>query len=140
MADGLAARKVDALLVSFSPNLRYLSGFTGSNGALLILPGKSILSTDPRYEIQAAQETTCKVRIGKGPLIDGVLAAIRRLGVRRIGYEPARMTCEFFESLKSKLPMRGSLQPVRGWIEELRMFKSPAELVEAAKTAAKAHG
>src|SRR5215469_4745305 len=85
---GLAARKLDALLVSFSPNLRYLSGFTGSNGALLVLPGKSILFTDPRYEIQAAQESTSTVRIGKGPLTDNVLAAIRRLGVRRIGYEP----------------------------------------------------
>src|SRR5436305_4436965 len=97
LADGLAARKVDALLVSFSPNLRYLSGFTGSNGALLILPGKSILFTDPRYTIQASQESTCTVRIGKGPLIDGVLGAIRRLGVRRIGYEPSRMTCEVFD-------------------------------------------
>jgi Xaa-Pro aminopeptidase len=128
VAAKLSARKLDALLVSFSPNLRYLSGFTGSNGALLILPGKSILFTDPRYEIQAAQESTCTIRIGKGPLLDGVLTAIRRIGVRRIGYEPARMTCEFFESLKEKLPMRASLQPVRGWIEELRMVKSPAEL------------
>jgi Xaa-Pro aminopeptidase len=128
VAGDLSARKLDALLVSFSPNLRYLSGFTGSNGALLILPGRSILFTDPRYEIQAAQESTCQVRIGKGSLMEGVLAAIKRLGVRRIGYEPARMTCDFFDSLKSKLPMRASLQPTRGWIEELRMVKSPAEL------------
>jgi Xaa-Pro aminopeptidase len=128
VAGELPARQLDALLVSFSPNLRYLSGFTGSNGALLILAGKSILFTDPRYEIQAAQESTCQVRIGRGPLLDGVLAAIRRLGLRRIGYEPARMTCELFEALKAKLPMRTSLQPVRGWIEGRRMMKSPAEL------------
>jgi Xaa-Pro aminopeptidase len=128
VSEGLAARKLDALLVSFSPNLRYLSGFTGSNGALLMLPGKSILFTDPRYEIQAAQESTSTIRIGKGPLTDNVLAAIRRLGVRRIGYEPARMTCETFEALKGKLPMRASLVPVRGWIEEMRMVKSEAEL------------
>ena len=83
VADGLAARKLDALLVSFSPNLRYLSGFTGSNGALLVLPDRSILFTDPRYEIQAAQESTCHIRIGKGPLTDEVLAGVRRLGVRR---------------------------------------------------------
>jgi Xaa-Pro aminopeptidase len=128
VADGLRERKLDALLVSFSPNLRYLSGFTGSNGALLIFPGKSILLTDPRYTIQASQESTCTVRVGKGPLIDSVLGAIRRLGVRRIGYEPARMTCEVFEALKERLPMRSTLTPVKGWIEELRMVKSPAEL------------
>jgi Xaa-Pro aminopeptidase len=48
--------------------------------------------------------------------------------VRRIGYEPARMTCEFYEGLKAKLPLRASLEPVRGWIEEMRMVKSAAEL------------
>ena len=37
----LAERKLDALLVSFGPNLRYLTGFTGSNGNLLVLPGRS---------------------------------------------------------------------------------------------------
>jgi Xaa-Pro aminopeptidase len=125
---GLAARKLDALLVSFSPNLRYLSGFTGSNGALLILPGKSILFTDPRYEIQAAQESTCRIRIVKGPLVIGLLAAIQKLGLREIGYEPARMACDVFDALKSRLSMRASLQPVREWIEELRMVKSEAEL------------
>src|SRR5215470_10857741 len=128
VAEGLKERKLDAMLISFSPNLRYLSGFTGSNGALLILPGKSILFTDPRYTIQASQESRCTVRVGKGPLIDSVLGAIRRLGVRRIGYEPARMTCDVFEALKEKLPMRSTLTPVKGWIEELRMVKSPAEL------------
>ena len=125
---GLRDRKLDALLVWWSPNLRYLSGFTGSNGALLVLPGRAILFTDPRYQIQASQETQAQVRIGKGPLVDGVLAAIRRLGVRRIGYEPARMTCDTFESLKARLPMKAALAPVSGWIEEMRMVKSPAEL------------
>src|SRR5437899_1282695 len=128
VADSLEARKLDALLVSFSPNLRYLSGFTGSNGALLILPGRALLFTDPRYQIQAARECSCTVRIAKGPLLLDVVAAIARLGAARIGYEPARMTCEFFQSLKSRLPMKVSLEPVMGWIEELRMVKSPREL------------
>ena len=128
VADGLAARKLDALLVSFSPNLRYLSGFTGSNGALLLLPGKSILFTDPRYTIQAGQETTCQVRIAKGPLLMDVAGAIKRHGLKRIGYEPARMTCDFFESLKARLPLKASLEAAAGWIEQLRMVKSPEEI------------
>ncbi|HTS67262.1 MAG TPA: Xaa-Pro peptidase family protein [Candidatus Acidoferrales bacterium] len=128
VAEQLPARKLDAMLVSFSPNLRYLSGFTGSNGALLVLRGKAILFTDPRYEIQAAQESTCRVRITGGPLTEAVLSAVRRHGIRRIGYEPARMTCESYEALADKLPMRASLVPVHGWIEEMRMVKSPAEL------------
>jgi Xaa-Pro aminopeptidase len=137
VAAGLAQRKLDALLVAFSPNLRYLSGFTGSNGNLLLTPRRSILFTDPRYRIQSAQETTCEVRIVKGPLASGIGAAIARLGLRRIGYEPARMTCDLFDSLKAKLPMRASLErcpppgekgAAVGWIEELRMVKSAAEI------------
>ncbi|HJT89479.1 MAG TPA: Xaa-Pro peptidase family protein [Bryobacteraceae bacterium] len=128
VAAGLAKRKLDALLVSFSPNLRYLTGFTGSNGSLLLLPDRAIFFTDPRYQIQSRQEVTCQVKISKGPLVLDILAAISRLGIRRIGYEPARMTCDLFQSLQSRLPMKASLHPVAGWIEELRMIKSPAEL------------
>ncbi len=128
VSGGLAARKLDGLLVSFGPNLRYLSGFTGSNGSLLVLPDKAILFTDPRYTIQAGQEASCHVRISAGPLLLDLAAAIKRLGLKRIGYEPAHMTCEFFESLKSRLPMKASLEAVAGWVEELRQIKSADEI------------
>jgi Xaa-Pro aminopeptidase len=128
VAAQLSERKLDALLVAFSPNLRYLTGFTGSNGNLLLLPGKGILFTDPRYQIQVAQEVTCQVHISKGPLVPDVMAAISRLGLRRIGYEPARMTCDLLESLQGRLPMKSTLVPVNGWVEGLRMIKSAEEL------------
>src|SRR6201987_5716973 len=104
---GLADRKVDALLVSAGPNVRYLTGFTGDNANLLVLPGRAILFTDPRYTIQAAQDTHgrgVQVRIAEGaPALD-LVAAIRRLGLKRIGFEPSRMSCEAHESLRSRLP------------------------------------
>jgi len=128
VASGLAEHKLDGLLVSFGPNLRYLSGFTGSNAMLLLAPARSILFTDPRYTIQAGQESTCQVHISKGPLIVDVLSAIGRLRLRRVGYEPAVMSCEAYQSLESKMPARTSLVPVRGWIEELRMVKSSTEI------------
>ncbi len=128
VAADLANRKLDAFLVSFSANLRYLSGFTGSNGSLLVLASRAIFFTDPRYQIQAGQEVSCQVKIAKGPLIEDIAAAITRLRLRRIGYEPARMTCDWLDSLRSKLPAQASLEPVTGWIEQLRMIKSPAEL------------
>jgi Xaa-Pro aminopeptidase len=127
VASGLAARKLDALLVSFSANLRYLTGFTGSNGSLLVTAGQAILFTDPRYRIQAAQEVTCPVKIAKGPLVLDIAAAIAKMRLRRIGYEPPRMTCDWFDSLKARLPWKASLQPVLGWIEELRTIKSEPE-------------
>jgi Xaa-Pro aminopeptidase len=134
VAEGLEGRKLDAFLVSFSANLRYLSGFTGSSGSLLILTGRAILFTDPRYQIQAGQEVSCQVRIAKGPLVNDIAATIARLRLRRIGYEPARMTCDWLDSLRGKLPVGASLEPVSGWIEELRMIKSPAELERIRKS------
>lgn len=128
VASGLEERKLDALLVAFSPNLRYLSGFTGSNGNLLVMPDRVILFTDPRYQIQAGQEVNCAVKIAAGPLAVDIAAAIKRLRLRRIGYEPARMTCDLLESLNGRLPMRATLTPVSGWIEQMRTIKSPAEI------------
>ena len=128
LAAGFRERKVDSLLVSFGPNLRYLSGFTGSNANLLILPDRAILFTDPRYQTQAPQETTCQVRIAKGPLPAAVAAAIKRLRLKRIGYEPGLMTCETLDTLKSLLPLGASFEPVSGAVEELRMVKSAAEI------------
>ena len=96
---GLAERKLDAL-VSFGPNLRYLSGFTGSNGLLLVTARQTTLFTDPRYTLQAGQETDCPVRIAKGPLVDDLASALARLRPRRLGYEPAMMSCEAFQALE----------------------------------------
>ncbi|MBZ5576087.1 MAG: Xaa-Pro peptidase family protein [Acidobacteriia bacterium] len=128
VAAGLAERKLDALLVAFSPNLRYLTGFTGSNGNLLVLPDRAILFTDPRYQIQAGQEASCRIKIAKGPLVPDIVAAIESSRLRRIGYEPGRMNCDLFESLNARLPMKASLVAVSGWIEQLRTIKSASEL------------
>jgi Xaa-Pro aminopeptidase len=132
IAEGLAGRQLDALLVALSPNLRYLCGFTGSNGYLLLSAERAILFTDPRYAIQARQECGAsrgfEVRVVKGPLAPAVAAALGRLRWRQIGYEPSRMTCDAFEALKSRLPARGAFTAVDGWVESLRMIKSAAEM------------
>jgi Xaa-Pro aminopeptidase len=95
---------------------------------MLLMAEQSILFTDPRYEIQAAQEVTCRVKIAKGALLVDVAAAIARLRLKRIGYEPAHMTCESLEALRARLPMRASLEAAAGQVEELRTVKSPAEI------------
>lgn len=127
VASGLAEHKLDGLLVSFGPNLRYLSGFTGSNALLLLTAAKSLLFTDPRYTIQAGQESTCLVRIAKGPLAVDMVAAIAKLGLKRIGYEPAMMSCDSYQALDAKLPAKAAFVAVKGWIETLRTVKSPSE-------------
>ena len=55
LAGRARGRKLDALLVTHPPNVRYLTGFTGSNGMLLLHAGGAILFTDPRYRVQAGR-------------------------------------------------------------------------------------
>jgi Xaa-Pro aminopeptidase len=79
------APKADAMLVSFLPNVRYLTGYTGSNGQLLLMAsGEATFFTDPRYQIQAAAEVSCRVKVSKGPLLPDVVALVARNRIRRL--------------------------------------------------------
>jgi Xaa-Pro aminopeptidase len=125
----LAAEKLDAFLVASAANVRYLSGFTGSNGMLLVFPdGGAVLFTDPRYRIQAAQEADCRVKVGTGPLLGHLLPILRKKKIRRVAFERSRMSFEMYQSLKEELPLKSSAEPVGGWIEQQRMIKSEAEI------------
>ena len=121
-----------AFLVTGLPNVRYLSGFTGSNAALLLMRDRALLFTDPRYQIQAAQESDCELKISKGPLLGEVSTWIKRLKLRSVGFERNRISFEDFEQLKeNNSGIR--LKAATGVVETLRMIKSAGE-VAAIKT------
>jgi Xaa-Pro aminopeptidase len=124
----LPARKLDALLVGFGPNLRYLTGFTGSNGMLLLWNRGAIFFTDPRYTIQAADQVTCQSRICTGPMPTEVIRQLRRRKFRRVGFEHNRMSFDTYQTLSSGLPAQTSLVPASGLVERMRMIKSGAEI------------
>jgi Xaa-Pro aminopeptidase len=121
--------KIDALLVSAPPNIRYLSGFTGDNGLLLVTPDSQTLFTDPRYTIQASEECRSKVKtIAKGYLEIAAIDLIRRKRLRRIGFEATRIIYANYQRLKEALPLAVSLKPIGPVIENLRMIKSEEEI------------
>src|SRR3954462_8910663 len=80
-----------AFLISFLPNVRYLSGFTGSNGLVLLTAQGATLFTDSRYTIQARQESDCEVKTVKGQLNLAALQIWKRRKWRRVGFEARRM-------------------------------------------------
>ena len=85
--------KIDALLVSSLANVRYLTGFTGSNGIVLLTPDSITLITDPRYGVQSRQEAKqSKVVVAKRPLWEAAVSAIKRKKLRRVGFEESRVT------------------------------------------------
>jgi Xaa-Pro aminopeptidase len=121
--------KIDALLVSALPNIRYLTGFTGDHAVLLATPESRTLFTDPRFTIQASEECTCPVKtIRKGPLDEAAAQMIGRKRLKRIGFEAVRMNYQVHQRLKEALPLGTALKPLGGVIEKLRMVKSPEEI------------
>jgi Xaa-Pro aminopeptidase len=121
--------KLDALVVSSLHNVRYLTGFTGSNGAVLLFRDRqAILFTDPRYTVQSARQVSCAVRIAKGSLTKSVLHEIARAGARNIGFEQDHLTVAQLEAFKKGLPTRAELKATSGLIERLRMVKDASEI------------
>ena len=123
---------MDALLVSDLINVRYLSGFTGSNAALLIFAGtgRAVLATDSRYETQAARQAPdVEVAIERAcgrHLIGRALAE----GARRVGFESHVVTVEAFDSLSAQLADHAGAELVRasGTVEALREVKDAGEI------------
>jgi Xaa-Pro aminopeptidase len=115
------------MVITALPNVRYLSGFTGSNAALLVTGDRTILFTDPRYQIQASAESDCEVKIAKGPLTKELLKWAKRLRVKSLAFEQNRISFEAFQELNDGAEgIR--LKPLSGTVEKLRMVKSVAEI------------
>jgi Xaa-Pro aminopeptidase len=122
-------RKLDALLVTHMPNIRYLCGFTGSSGVLFIKNDKAEFFTDGRYTQQAKSELKgAAIRVAKG---SPMLAAARGAGAgrgRAVGFEAERLPVAIWTQLKGALPRGWRLRPTAGTIERLRMVKEPGEI------------
>ncbi len=122
----LKEARAAAFVTTALPNIRYLTGFTGSNGALLMTPDRAILFADPRYEIQASLECDCEVNIAKGPLTTELLKWANRLRAKSLAFEQNRISFEDYQQLKHKKGLR--LKPLSGIVEKLRAVKSEAEI------------
>ena len=130
VAGRLAEKKVDALLVASAANVRYLSGFDGSNGLILLTPSETHFFTDPRYATAAAQGVSGTIHVAKGPLDKAASLLIKRKKLKKIGFESAHTNFQAYRRLKEGLPLVSSLVPIVGLIEEHRMVKSTTEIAQ----------
>ncbi|MDP9263331.1 MAG: Xaa-Pro peptidase family protein [Acidobacteriota bacterium] len=129
LQEALLASGAEAFLVTHPPNLRYLCGFTGSSGALLLARGKRVLFTDGRYTTQARTEAEgVRVALAAGPLLEAAAAWFSRQRTRHIAVEAQHMTLATRAVLVRFLPKRVRLKPLEGLVERLRMVKEPAEV------------
>lgn len=122
----LQAEGLDGMLVSFDRNFRYLSGFSGDAGILLVGREDAVLITDSRYIETAEQEVRgARALMYRGRLDETIRQEIEALGGRRWGFEADRLTYAEFQRLQA-LPVE--LAPTSALVEGLREVKAPDEL------------
>ena len=116
------------MYVSALPNIRYLTGFKGSAGHLLIAPDETTLFTDGRYRLQASEQTQgIRVEISNGDSRPAVVQRVIALGLRRLAFEANRLDYETYAYLAGSLP-KCRLESMRSVVERMRVRKSPAEI------------
>lgn len=98
----LDEHRLDALLVSKPANLRYFSGFTGTDGALIVTAKEMIFLTDSRYTMQATEEVSADQRREYAVQAEGIIAALDDSCARKIGYEAEDLTCAALERLRTR--------------------------------------
>jgi Xaa-Pro aminopeptidase len=129
----LATTRFDALLISHLPNVRYLCGFTGSAGFLLVEETGSVFFTDVRYDTQAHEEVKgARVVIASKPLLrelgEWIGRRYKRARGRSIGVEGDHMVVSEKDRLSDLMPSGIRLRPATAAVERGRMVKDADEL------------
>ncbi len=127
LAAQLKEWRASAFVVTALPNIRYLTGFTGSNAMLLLTSDRSLLLTDPRYQTQSQAEADCEVRISKRALAKELGALVGRMRLKSVAVEQNRISFHEFSYLQSALP-KVKLRPVANAVEKLREIKTETEI------------
>lgn len=136
---GVVERGLDALLVSNLINVRYLTGFPGTNGLCLAAPGRRDFVTDFRYiELARGEITDWELRKGKRDLFESIieLASAGANGAVRLGFDDANLTVRQHARLLELGSDKLELVPAGGLVERLREVKDAAELRLIAQAAA----
>ena len=129
LAAGLAERELDLLLVTELTNVRYLTGFTGTNGACVCGPETRLFLTDFRYTERAAAEVEgWETETVSDDWLGGIAAHLSG----RFGFEDDHVSVRLLERLRAKLA--DGVEPVAagGAVEKLRRVKDADELAAIA--------
>ncbi len=127
LAERLPELEVEALYVTRPPNVRYLTGFTGSNGQLLLAAMGSVFFTDGRYETQASAEIPDLERTVYRDGVVPIVPTVAERGIGRLGFESAGLTHREWERLR-ELAEGIELVPIGPEVDRRRRVKDAREL------------
>jgi len=117
----------DALLFCQPENIRYLCGFSGTDGALLATEGALVFLTDSRYTTQANNEV-CADRVVEYSLkVEGIVSQLKAFGIETIGFESS-IAYGFATELQNKGDSSWGWLPLKDELHSLRLHKSEEEI------------
>lgn len=134
LEERLAAAELDALVVTNLANVRYLTGYTGSNGICVVGRDRRLFFTDFRYLTQVAEQVPPEFERLRGQR-DLLGEVAESLDGGRIGFEDATVSVRTHERLRGLVGGRAELVAAGNLVEELRAVKEPGE-VERIRAAA----
>jgi Xaa-Pro aminopeptidase/Xaa-Pro dipeptidase len=132
--------EAEALLILHEKNIRYLTGFSGTDGALMAGPDWLVLLVDGRYVTQAREEVVTAEIFEFRNRVDGIVAVAGGRSVEVMGFEASCLGVEEYLKLQDKLP-GSKFRPLAGEFQSLRAVKDEQEIAlirEAARIAGEA--
>ena len=124
----MESNRLDGILFTSLENIRYLSGFTGSDAAVVLTEKESFFLTDSRYWTQAEQEVKGAEIVRYKKKLDGIASLFLSLKLKAIGFEAAFLTVSLHRTLSERLGHGIRLHPMEEEIKSLRMVKDEEEL------------
>jgi len=122
------SRGLDAILFNRLEMIRYLCGFTGSDGVLLVTSRESFFLTDSRYWTQADEEVRGSQLVHYRKKLDEILSLLSGLNLTSIGFESSALPFSLYQSLREKLDPKQTLIPLEKEFKNFRAVKDPGEL------------
>ena len=125
----LQAEGLEALLVTNPVNRKYVSGFTGTAGFVVVTADRALLFTDFRYTTQAAEQAKGFEIVEHGvSALASIGDTLRAAGVKRLGFEQRHVSYGSYLSYGKEIGEGVALEPTDGLIERLRRIKDEQEL------------
>jgi Xaa-Pro aminopeptidase len=136
LREGLVAEGLNAFLSFDAVTNQYLSGFSGSTSVVIVAAHRSVLITDFRYREQAHVEVLdFELREAKDSYMREVCTVLDDVGVRKVGFEPERMTFKSYQDVRDRLSSI-ELVGVQDLVSGLRACKDPVEQEKIRRAAA----
>lgn len=133
----MAKQKTDAMIVTKPENITYLTGFTGSNGVLLVTKDRNFLLTDWRYKEQVGQEAPeVELYLCKGSGLKELANLVEKLQLIIVGFESHALSFAGYQTVDRMLKkIKVKLEPLSSIVEDLRLVKDAEEIKKIAKAA-----